>query len=228
MEVSATMRRVSLIRLTASALLLAASVVPMAGVSAQAEPTARDGQRLSGQSPETQGMFTAVWGSNAATEWVNEHNAALGPAAPAPAPAAAPAPAPAPAPAAAPAAPAAAPAPGSTNSAAPGPIVTITDPTTNKNVPTSSDFTLRGTYNDPTAGAKAIDRVDVFLNGRREDPGTKGLGQANLDGNGGWSLGFSPTKFSSVNSNLYVYAHSTYSGKTTLATVNFNICDHCP
>ena len=213
-------------RLTAGVFLAAVMVVPVSGVAAQQEPTARDGRRLSGETPETQGMFTAVWGSQAAQEWVTEHNAAIG-AAPAPVAAPAPAPAPAPTPAPAPAV-GAAPAAGTTNPAAPGPVIAITDPTTNKNVSTSSDFTLRGTYNDPTVGAKAIDRVELFLNGRREDPGARSLGLANLDGSGGWSLGFSPTKFSAVNSNLYAYAHSTYSGKTTLASVNFNICDHCP
>ena len=216
-------------RVAAGALLLAV-VLPLAGPAvAQQEPTARDGRRLSSESSETQAMFFAVWGSQAASEWVTEHNAALGPAPqaapapPPPAPAAAPAPAPA-----APAPAAAAPAPGTTNPAAPGPVIAITDPTANKNVPTSSDFTLRGTYNDPTAGPKAIDRVELFLNGRRNDPNARSLGTANLDGQGTWSLGISPTKFSAVGSNLYAYAHSTYSDKITEASVHFNICDKCP
>ena len=52
---------------------------------------ATDGRRLSGETPATQAMFNAVWGSQAATEWAKEHNAALSGAG-APAPAAKPAP----------------------------------------------------------------------------------------------------------------------------------------
>jgi pyruvate/2-oxoglutarate dehydrogenase complex dihydrolipoamide acyltransferase (E2) component len=94
------------------------------------QPTATDGRQLSNEPPGTQSLFSAVWGNQAALEWVREHDAVLAghpvgsgpsptsgaapsaPAAPAPAPApAAPAPAPAPsAPAPAPAAPAPAPA----------------------------------------------------------------------------------------------------------------------
>jgi hypothetical protein len=39
--------------------------------------TARDGQSLASQSAMTQAMFTAVWGGNAAAQWVKEHNAEL-------------------------------------------------------------------------------------------------------------------------------------------------------
>src|SRR5256885_13152830 len=61
------------------------------------EPAATDGRRLSGESSATQAMFNTVWGTQAATEWVREHNAALsgqpvGPAAALPAPAAKPVP----------------------------------------------------------------------------------------------------------------------------------------
>ena len=82
--------------------LVAATTLGLAGaVMAQpgpggAEPAATDGRRLSDESSSTQAMFTAVWGSQAASEWVREHNAALSgqPAAPAqggPAPATKPA-----------------------------------------------------------------------------------------------------------------------------------------
>ena len=43
------------------------------------EPTAIDGRRLSGESAATQALFRAVWGDQAALEWVNEHNAAIAP-----------------------------------------------------------------------------------------------------------------------------------------------------
>jgi Bacterial Ig domain len=149
-------------------------------------------------------MFLAVWGESAAQEWVTEHNAQIGQAAPAPAPAAAPA---------------------APNPEAAGPQVTITDPTTNQNVSTSKDFTIRGTATDPAAGPKAIDRVEVWLNGPREGRGGRQVGVATLDSGGGWSLTFSPTKFTASNSNMYVYSHSSFTDKTTLTTVNFNITD---
>lgn len=45
--------------------------------SANNATMARDGESLAGQTPETQAMFNAVWGSNAASEWVSEHNGML-------------------------------------------------------------------------------------------------------------------------------------------------------
>ena len=83
--------------------MVAAVALALAGVAmAQpvpggAEPAATDGKRLSGESSATQAMFNAVWGTQAATEWVREHNAALSgqplaPAAALPPPAAKPAP----------------------------------------------------------------------------------------------------------------------------------------
>lgn len=86
------------------------------------QPTANDGRQFSNETTATQTLFSAVWGTQAALEWVREHDAALAghpvgggapagsattPAAPAPG-AGAPAPGPA---APAPAAPAPAPAP---------------------------------------------------------------------------------------------------------------------
>ena len=47
-------------------------------LAAGQEPTATDGRRLSGESPATQALFRAVWGDQAAAEWVKEHNAAIG------------------------------------------------------------------------------------------------------------------------------------------------------
>jgi DNA-binding beta-propeller fold protein YncE len=88
-------------RLWLSSAVAAAALVLAGGVMAQpgpgGEPTANDGRRLSGETAATQAMFSAVWGSQAAGEWVREHNAALtgqpvSPAPAAPGPAAKPAP----------------------------------------------------------------------------------------------------------------------------------------
>ena len=69
-------------------LLLASTTLTPAVALAQSEPAANDGQRLSTQSQSTQTLFTAVWGGQAAQEWVKEHDAAIGSqAAPAPGPA---------------------------------------------------------------------------------------------------------------------------------------------
>jgi Bacterial Ig domain len=111
------------------------------------------------------------------------------------------------------------------NPAGPGPVVTISQPTNGQNVLTNTDFTLTGSATDPTGGASAIDKVEIWIDGRRGDPGSRFVGNATLDGGGGWRLTFSPTKFPSINSNLYVYAHSTLTGKETVANVNFNIQD---
>jgi Bacterial Ig domain len=191
------LRRLS--RLSPFVLALVVALMPLASAAAQQEPTANDGQHLSDQPPEIQALFLAQWGQSAASEWVSERNAQIArDAVPQPAP--------------------------QTPGVA-GPQVTITDPTTSQNVSTSTDFIIRGAASDPSAGPKAIDRVEVWLNGRWHTPGAVQVGIATLDGGGGWSLTFSPTKFPSINSNLYAYAHSTFSGNTSVAIVNFNIVD---
>src|ERR1051326_2862482 len=74
-------------RIAIGLLLVSTSLTPAIAL-AQSEPTANDGQRLSTQSQATQTLFTAVWGDQAAQEWVKEHDAAIGSqAAPAPGPA---------------------------------------------------------------------------------------------------------------------------------------------
>jgi len=72
----------------AIALLLASTALAPAATMAQGEPAASDGQRLSSQSQATQALFNAVWGTQAAQEWVKEHNAAIAsqPASPSAAP----------------------------------------------------------------------------------------------------------------------------------------------
>jgi hypothetical protein len=60
----------------AIAVMLVSTALAPAAAMAQSEPVANDGQRLSGQSQATQALFNAVWGAQAAQEWVKEHNAA--------------------------------------------------------------------------------------------------------------------------------------------------------
>jgi hypothetical protein len=109
------------------------------------------------------------------------------------------------------------------NAAGGPPVVTITAPKENENVKASgsSSYTIQGTAVDPTTGGAGIDSVDIWINGE-VNSGTE-LGQATLNSDGSWSLAFSPTKFASTHTNIYVYAHSKTTGKTTEAIRGFNI-----
>ena len=187
-------------RLAVCVTVLVVVLMAAGDAAAQLEPTANDGQHLSDQPSDIQALFVAVWGPTAAQEWANERNVEIARnAGPAPAP---------------------------QHPGMAGPQVTISQPTTGQNVWTSSDFVIRGTATDPNAGPAAVDRVEVWLNGWRNTHGAVQVGVATVDSGGAWSLSFSPTKFTAMNSNLYVYGHSTYSGNTTVNIVNFNIADH--
>jgi hypothetical protein len=110
-----------------------------------------------------------------------------------------------------------------TNTAGGAPVVTVTAPKENENVKASgsSSYTIQGTAVDPTTGAAGIDSVDIWING--EVNNGQDLGKATLNGDGSWSLSFSPTKFPSTHTNIYVYAHSKTTGKTTEYIRGFNI-----
>jgi Big-like domain-containing protein len=116
-----------------------------------------------------------------------------------------------------------APAPGGTTSAGGAPVLTISDPTEGQNVSAkgSADFTITGSATDPTSGAAGIDRVDVYILGE-PDTGTL-LGSVQPAGDGSWSVTFKPTKFPSTHVNIYVFAHSKTTGKTTEVVRGFNI-----
>ena len=87
----------------------------------------------------------------------------------------------------------------------------------------SSTFTIAGTASDPTSGAAGIDSVDVWIFGERDSGSGTELGNATLNGDGTWSLSFSPTKFPSTHTNIYVYVHSKTTGQTTELIRGFNI-----
>jgi hypothetical protein len=142
---------------------------------------------------------------------------AAAPAAAQPQPAAPAAPAaPAPAPVAAPAAPV----------AVSPPTLTILNPTENQNVSAkgSSTYTVTGTVVDPNPGARVVDVVvDIWIFGERNGAGGVDLGNADVQSDGTWSLTFSPTRFTSTHTNIYVYARSKASGKETVQNRGFNI-----
>ena len=121
---------------------------------------------------------------------------------------------------------AAAPAPSAgTATGGTAPTGTVTAPTESQNVSAKggAQFTIMGTANDPVNGPGAIDSVDVWIFGERNSDSGTDLGNANLNGDGTWSLTFSPTKFPSTHTNIYVYVHSKVTGQTTELIRGFNI-----
>lgn len=118
-----------------------------------------------------------------------------------------------------------APVPGAGTASGAPPTGSVTAPTEGQNVSAkgSSTFTITGTANDPTFGPSAIDSVDVWIFGERGSDSGQDLGMANLNGDGTWSLTFSPTKFPSTHTNIYVYIHSKATGHTTELIRGFNI-----
>jgi hypothetical protein len=105
------------------------------------------------------------------------------------------------------------------------PTGSVTAPTESQNVTAkgSTQFTITGTATDPVTGAGGIDEVDVWIFGERGSGSGTDLGDANLNGDGTWSLTFSPTKFPSTHTNIYVYIHSKTTGQTTELVRGFNI-----
>jgi hypothetical protein len=86
-------------------------------------------------------------------------------------------------------------------------------------------YRVTGTARDPVAGARAIDRVQVWLNGEQNTDNASFIGDADIATDGSWELDFSPWKFTPLTSNMYVYAHSDLSNRTTLAVIHFVITD---
>jgi hypothetical protein len=101
------------------------------------------------------------------------------------------------------------------------PQVTILNPTENQNVSTKSDYTITGSVSDPGN----IDRIEVWINGERDASSARLLGTTTPSSDGSWSVTFSPTRFASTHSNLYVYAHNRVTNLETLANRGFNIVD---
>jgi hypothetical protein len=118
-----------------------------------------------------------------------------------------------------------APAPSGGTAAGGPPVITITAPVEGENVRAagSSQYTITGSANDPTYGPGAIDSVDIWIFGERNSSSGTDLGNATVSSDGSWSLTFTPTKFPSTHTNIYVYAHSKATGQTTEAIRGFNI-----
>jgi hypothetical protein len=85
----------------------------------------------------------------------------------------------------------------------------------------SADFTITGTAFDPN-GAPATE-VEVWIFGERNASGATKLGTATVGSDGSWSMTFSPTRFTSTHTNIYVYARSKATGLESTASRGFNI-----
>jgi hypothetical protein len=116
-----------------------------------------------------------------------------------------------------------APAPGAQG---PPPRVAILTPGEGESISTSNrGYTISGTASDPTNGAHGIDWVELWLNGEANTDNAIHLGDANLAGDGSWSLIIDAKQFAPINSNLYAYAHSATNGKRTMTVVHFYFTD---
>jgi hypothetical protein len=107
-----------------------------------------------------------------------------------------------------------------------GPIVAVTAPMDGEVVSTRlGNYRLMGTARDPVAGPKAIDSIQVWLNGEHDTDQATYIGDTQVAADGSWELDFNPSQRPPLTSNLYVYAHSDVSNKVTLVVVHFVIAD---
>jgi Bacterial Ig domain len=105
--------------------------------------------------------------------------------------------------------------------AAGGPAgITIFNPENAQDVSTRSDYTINGRVTE----ASNVDFVDVWINGERDTRYASQLGTVTPNADGSWSLTFNPTRFPSMHSILYIYAHQR-NGQEILLAREINITD---
>jgi hypothetical protein len=96
------------------------------------------------------------------------------------------------------------------------PSVTVTAPVEGEKISNRlGDYLISGSARDEVAGGKAIDRVQVWLNGEQNTANAIYLGDADVATDGTFQLHWTPAGFTAIPSNVYVYAHSDVSNKTT-------------
>src|SRR6202022_2065218 len=94
------------------------------------------------------------------------------------------------------------------------PVVSVSSPREGESISTRTrTFAITGTARDAAAGPRGIDWVEVWLNGEANTEHAVILGDADLNGDGTWSLNFDPAQYDPISSNLYVYAHSAVNAK---------------
>jgi hypothetical protein len=68
-----------------------------------------------------------------------------------------------------------------------------------------------------------VDRVQIYLDGPRDTPGSQTLGTANQHGDA-WSLAWEPTKYDHVaQHHLWIYARSGVTGEERLVNIDITI-----
>jgi len=100
-------------------------------------------------------------------------------------------------------------------------VLIISNPTENQKVTTKASYTINGSVSD----SANIDRIEVWINGERDATAARLLGTTTPSSDGSWSVSFSPTRFASTHSNIYVYAHNAVTNVESQAVRGFNITD---
>jgi hypothetical protein len=72
---------------------------------------------------------------------------------------------------------------------------------------------------------RGVDWVEAWFNGEANSDNGVILGVADLASDGTWSLPFDPGAHLSISSNLYVYVHSSVTGKKRMVVRHFNLAD---
>jgi hypothetical protein len=107
-----------------------------------------------------------------------------------------------------------------------GPFVTVSAPVEGEVVSTHlGNYRITGTARDPVAGPRAIDRIQLWLNGEHDTANASFIGDAEVASDGSWGVDFGPWRYTPITSNVYVYVHSDVSNKTTLVVVHFVLDD---
>jgi hypothetical protein len=100
------------------------------------------------------------------------------------------------------------------------PMVSINRPRSDEAISANqTTYTINGAAVDPAATRATgvgIDRVEVYLNGPRDDPHGVFLGDATINGTD-WSLTFSPHLYQWGGTSLFVYARSRLTGSESQA-----------
>jgi hypothetical protein len=104
------------------------------------------------------------------------------------------------------------------------PTVKVEQPAESANISSSNlSYDIKGSADDPTYGASAIDYVDVWLDGEPNGSGGTELGMVTPGSDGKWTVSFKPTKFKSMHHNLYIFVHSSKTGLKNEIIRGFNI-----
>lgn len=116
---------------------------------------------------------------------------------------------------------------GAATAAPTGLVLTISSPGANEDVLANKNGQVHGSAYDTRTRAElgsGVDRVDVYLDGARGQPGSQRLGEA-TGFNVTWTIGWEPTRYDSGERHhvLWIYAHSAVTGEEVLQQREINI-----